>query len=270
MKIISVTNRKGGVGKSTMAVHIAAGMATLGGRVGLVDTDSQGHAGLMLNMPEENGLFRALVEKAPMQEVLREVPIEHYSTPDNPARGALYLLPSGNQTYKIPHELDAGDAFAFLEVLEAMGEIFNLDVIVIDTNPTMSLFDGAVYMATDGFIYVTEINRLAFDGLQKITEEIARFSKSRKRYLGRGSRIIGIIPNKMQANTVLHRESITELVGAYGELVWQPVISRIAWAECTNLSEPIYKYAPSGQEAADAWRVTTQTMEVIRQWQKAD
>ncbi|NJK31913.1 MAG: AAA family ATPase [Deltaproteobacteria bacterium] len=85
-----MTNRKGGVGKSTISTHLAAGMAARGWNVAIVDTDSQGHASLMLGMDEENGLFRLMIDKAPFEEVLRFVPPEHYSPMDNPSRGNLF------------------------------------------------------------------------------------------------------------------------------------------------------------------------------------
>jgi chromosome partitioning protein len=250
-----------------MAVHIAAGLAIRGARVGLVDTDSQGHAGLMLGMPETNGLFAALIEKKGFEETVFQIPAEHLPPPDMNVRGSLYLLPSGDLTYKIPYELQAGDAFAFLELVEAFIEWAALDLVIIDTNPTMSMFDGAVYMATDGFIFVTECERLSFDGIGRATEQIIRFSKSRDRYLGRGSRLIGIIPNKMRADTVVHRTNISDLKQVYGETVWTPVTYRIAWASALNIDELVYSFEPAGQAAHDAWHITEQVGKAVRLWQ---
>ena len=266
MKTIAVTNRKGGVGKSTMAVHIAAGLATLGYRVGLVDTDSQGHAGLMLNMPESNGLFDLLVDKRPLNDVIQAVNPAQYSTPERPAQGALFLLPSSDQTYKIPYELDAGEVFVFLEAMEEFDAVCGLDVVIIDTNPTMSMLDGVVYMATDGFIYVTECERLSFDGVERAITQMLRFGKSRKRFLDRENEVVGIIPNKLKANTILHRHNVSDLGKVYGDLVWTPVTHRIAWAEGANLNEPVFIYAPDGQEARDAWYLVRQTEKALERW----
>ena len=88
-KIVIVCNRKGGVGKTTWTIHIAAGLAQKGRRVGLVDTDSQGHAGLMLNMPESDGLFQVLIEKAPLEKCVLSMPT---------GNGSLHLLPSSART----------------------------------------------------------------------------------------------------------------------------------------------------------------------------
>lgn len=267
MKIIAVTNRKGGVGKSTMSTHIAAGMATLGYNVAIVDTDSQGHAGLMLGMPEENGLYELLIGKRPIDEVVRLVPVEQYSTADAPSKGNLYLLPSSSYTYKIPLELQQDESFLFLEKMEEMAEAYNLDIIIIDTNPTLSLFDGAVYMAADGYIYVTECERLSFDGVQSAIDQMMRFSRQRMKYLHRESKVLGIIPNKMRAGTQIHRHNITMLAEHFPGMVWPPVTLRTIWTEASNAQELVYRYAPSGQEARDAWSIVKRSLESLQAWQ---
>lgn len=262
-KIVAVTNRKGGVGKSTMSTHIAAGLAALGLKVGLVDTDSQGHAGLMLGMEDENGLYNLLINKQPLENVVRPVPFDRFMTEDMQSAGGLYLVPSSDLTYKVPFELGQDETFLFLDALEQMGEQFDLDVILIDTNPTLSLFDGAVYLAADAYIYVTECERLSLDGVQSAIQQMQRFSKQREKYLHRRSEILGVIPNKFRANTHVHRMNISAVAKALPDKVWSPVTLRTAWVESANLQEMIYKYAPSGQEARDAWAIVRKTGEAL-------
>jgi chromosome partitioning protein len=271
MKIVAVTNRKGGVGKSTMTVHIAAGLAASGWQVGIVDTDSQGHAGMMLGMPEENGLYNVLINKQPLSDTVRLVPPEQYALPDHPSTGQLFLLPSSDKTYRIPMELGQDEQFLFYETLEQMGEDNRLDVIFIDTNPSLSLFDGAVYLAADGYIYVTECERMSVDGLQSAIEQMAKFQKQRRRFMQRDSRVLGIIPNKMRPKTMVHRQNISQIAEAFGpELVWTPVSLRTAWVEAANIQMPVYLIAPTGQEAREAWRLVEKTAEALRQWSTTD
>lgn len=264
MKIIAVTNRKGGVGKSTMTTHIAAGLALAGLNVGIVDTDSQGHAGMMLGQPDENGLYAAMIEKKPLDEVVRLVQPERY-IPDGHLNqgGNLWLLPSSDRTYRIPYELQPEEHFLFLETLERFGDQSALDVILIDTNPTLSLFDGAVWLAADGYIYVTECERLSFDGIQSAITQMTRINQQRVTYMNRQSEILGIIPNKMRPKTSVHRMNITAIAEAYPGMVWSPVTLRTAWVEAANLQEMIYRYAPDGQECRDAYAIVTRTMEAI-------
>jgi len=267
MKIIAVTNRKGGVGKSTMSTHIAAGLALSGLNVGIVDTDSQGHAGLMLGQADENGLYAALIEKKPMEQVARLIPQERYVPEGSQyAGGNLWLLPSSDRTYRIPYELQQDENFLFLETLEQFAEWGKLDVILIDTNPTLSLFDGAVWLAADGYIYVTECERLSIDGIQGAIEQMTRINRQRAKYLNRESKILGIIPNKMRPSTTVHRMNISAIAEAYPGLVWTPVTLRTAWVEAANLQEMIYRYAPAGQEARDAWAIVNKTGEALGGW----
>jgi len=264
MKIIAVTNRKGGVGKSTMTTHIAAGLAHAGFNVGIVDTDSQGHAGLMLGQADENGLYAALIEKKPLDQVARLISPERYIQEGHVSTGGnLWLLPSSDRTYRIPYELQQDENFLFLETLEAFGEQAKLDVILIDTNPTLSLFDGAVWLAADAYIYVTECERLSIDGIQGAIEQMRRINRQREKYLSRTSEILGIIPNKMRPSTTVHRMNISAIAEAYPGLVWSPVTLRTAWVEAANLQEMIYRYAPTGQEARDAWAIVNKTVEAI-------
>lgn len=272
MKVLAITNRKGGVGKSTMATHLSAGLATLGHRVGLVDTDSQGHCSLMLNMLDEeglpeNGLFNLLIEKQALESVVRPVPAAHYSTPDHPGQGELFLIPSGEKTYRIPSELSEVEGFLFLKTMEMFAAQYTLDVIIVDTNPTMNKMDGMVYLGVDGHIYVTECEHLSFDGLQKAVNQLTGFLEHRRNYLGRDTRLLGIIPNKFDQRTHLHRRNLTALAEAYPGLVLSPVIKRIIWAAATQAYELVYTFAPGGQEAADAWQIVEWTRRKLEAWE---
>ncbi|MBA3867763.1 MAG: ParA family protein [Anaerolineae bacterium] len=265
IKIIAVTNRKGGVGKSTMTTHIAAGLALAGLNVGIVDTDSQGHAGLMFGLPDENGLYEALILKKPLSEIVRLVPFTRYVEDDKMYTGGnLYVLPSSDLTYRVPYELQQHETFLFLEKLEELGDWLSLDVILIDTNPTLNMFDGAVYLAADAYIYVTECERLSMDGVKSAIEQMTRAQQQREKYLNRASQIMGIIPNKMRPSTTVHRSNISIIAEAFPSLVWSPVTLRTAWVEAANMQEMIYRYAPNGQECRDAYAIVTKTMEALR------
>ncbi|MEP6756150.1 MAG: ParA family protein, partial [Chthonomonadales bacterium] len=226
--------------------------------------DSQGHASQMFGLPDENGLFAALIEKKPLAEIVREVPTERYVDDMHMSiNGHLYVLPSSDLTYRVPYELQQHETFLFLEKLEELGDLLKLDVILIDTNPTLSLFDGAVYLAADGYIYVTECERLSMDGVQNAIEQMTRAKQQREKYLNRVSRIMGIIPNKMRPSTTVHRMNISLIAEAFPGLVWSPVTQRTAWVEAANVQESIFRYAPDGQEARDAWTIVKRTMEAL-------
>ncbi len=267
MKVIAVTNRKGGVGKSTMASHIAAGLASRGRRVALVDTDSQGNAGLMLRMPQEDGLFNLLISKLPLDEIVHQVPVENYTNPETATHGSLYLVPSSERTYQIPHMLKPDESFLFLEKLEEIVDATGVEVVIVDTNPSMSLFDGSVYLAADAFIYVTECEMLSMQGVRQAFEQMQRFGAQRARYLNRDSRIMGIIPNKFRVNTIIHQENVRQLRDYFGEIVWDEVVLRTVWTEASNFFQPVFRYAPDSKAAEQAWQMVDRVEKELKQWQ---
>lgn len=268
MTTIAVTNRKGGVGKTSQSTHIAAGLATVGYRVGLVDTDSQGHCASILQMPREDGLFRVMVENIPIQEAVFEVPAENYSTADLPSKGALYLLPSADRTHKIPHELSEGqDIFTFLDIIDDMKSTFNLHFVIVDTNPTLTVLDSYVYIATDAYVYVTEAERLSSEAVDQAISQIKRVASSRIRHLNRDTRVLGIIPNKVRLHTAAHQTGLDELKERYGMLIWPEVSLRTAWVEASLVGQLVYNYAPSSSASSEAWEIVKHVVESIKQWQ---
>lgn len=269
-RVICVTNRKGGVGKTLIATHLAAGLAAWGLRVGLIDTDSQAHAGIAFDIEGTDGLYNVLIHDQDLASQIVEVPAERFWS-ETPAQGRLVLLPGGWNTYRIPHELEQHESFKFMEMVDELVERLGLDVVIIDTNPTMSMFDGAVYMAADGFLYVTECEALAFEGLHAALEQAGNFARTRRRYLNRETRILGIVPNKMRASTLLHRKNIEDLVAVHGRfdrggLVMHPVMLRTVISEAGNLREPVFVYAPASDESNELLRVVQQVREGIERW----
>jgi len=267
MKVIAVTNRKGGVGKSTMTSHIAAGLARKGYNVGLIDTDSQGHAGMMLGLPPEDGLYNLLIEKDthPLEDVIRIVPKENYG--EIGEVGNLYLIPSAENTYKIPHLLQADESFLFFAKVEDFSEVAQLDFVLIDTNPSMSMFDGSIYLAADAFIYVTECEMLSLQGVQKALQQMNNFRTQRKRFLQRDSKVLGIIPNKYRVKTLIHERNVEVLQDAFGDLVWEPIMLRTIWAEASNFHTPVFIHAPESKAAQQAWEIVNRTERELRVWQ---
>src|SRR3954466_5276087 len=106
MKVTTLLNEKGGVGKSTLATHIAAGLSIKGLRVLLIDADAQGHAGLSLGMAKAPGLYDLLARDAEWDQVLRVPSEANFAIPGERVTGELWLLPSNVETRVIPMVID--------------------------------------------------------------------------------------------------------------------------------------------------------------------
>lgn len=262
--VIAIANMKGGTGKSTVATHLGAGLAMRGRKVCLIDTDPQGHAATLLGLPKEDGLYSMIVDKANLTEIIRPVLPEVFSLPDDPPQGRLFLLPSSHKTHVIPF-LEQ-DPFLFGERIEEMADLFGFDVVIIDTAPTASMFDASVYLATDGFLFVTECETLSFDGIREGLTQIQRFGKKREDRGERPNRVLGIIPNKVRLSTLNHRRNLEKLHEAFPNLVWQPISQRTIWTEASNYGQLVYAYAPSGGAVNDAWGIVDQAERVMSSW----
>lgn len=248
MNVIVVTNRKGGVGKSTVSTHLASGLALRGYRVALVDTDAQGHSAKMFGMKKENGLYRILCEdETTFQDVMRVVPVERYAPPGFEGKPALYLLPSDKLTVRIP--TDNQNPFAFRNMLDALNDLLSLDFVVVDTGPTASMFDGSVNFAANFFLYVTEMAHLSFDGLTESIKEMKQLNKQSSGYRSWETQILGIVPNKTRYNTRVQRESSSELNKNFPGMIWQPILLATLWEECAKNGQMIFSLAPESRES---------------------
>jgi chromosome partitioning protein len=263
MKVIVVTNRKGGVGKTTVATHLSSGLAMAGYRVALVDTDAQGHSAKMFGMPKENGLYSILCEEdVSFQDVLRVVPVERYVPAGFAGKPALFLLPSDKLTVRIP--TDNQNPFAFRQMLEGMDQLLGLDFIVVDTGPTASMFDGSVNFAANYFLYVTEMAHLSFDGLAESVKEMKALNKQSGGYRSWDTQILGIVPNKTRYNTRVQRRSGEELSKYFPGMVWQSIMLATLWEECAKNGQMIFSLAPESREASQAQILVSQALSGIQ------
>lgn len=259
MKIISLLNEKGGVGKTTVATHIAAGLAIKGYRVLLVDADPQGHATVMYGLPKEPGLHNLLIRNAQYQHVLRPIPADAFDIPGKPVRGRLLLLPSNVETRNISAQLS--NILAFREkFLPLEGTI---DIVIVDTSPTPSMLHGSIALATNGIIIPTVCEMLAFDGVRETLMHRDSFTE-RKESLGLGTvDLLGIVPTRFKRQTLEHAELYEQLVEAFGETVWNPIPDRIIWSEAARAFRPTFSYAPDTHAAREAWQLVNRVEEAI-------
>lgn len=248
MKTITVLNEKGGVGKTTVAITCAAGLAARGHRVLLIDADAQGHATRGLGLAKYPGLYDLVVRNADYGDVLKSVPPEVFG-----GTGKLVVLGSNVETRNIASLIS--DAFAIADKLEPLAKVF--DVCIVDTSPTPSLLHGAIYLATDAVLYPTLLEYWAFDGL---AEAIVHQRVLQER---RQVAVAGVVPMRMRKSTLEHCENLAALQKQFGDLVWEPVPERIIWAEAATAQKPVFVHAPDTEAASHAWELVDRLEEAI-------
>ena len=106
MKVITLLNEKGGVGKTTLAVHMAMGLAARGAKVLLVDGDPQGHATIRCGLRKSAGLYDLLVRDAEWRNVVVQVKPEKFGMPGEVLpTGRVWMLPSNVETRNIANSI---------------------------------------------------------------------------------------------------------------------------------------------------------------------
>lgn len=250
MKTLTLLNEKGGVGKTTLATHIAAGLAIKGARVVLVDTDPQAHAAISLGIQPRPSLHDMLVRQANFKELLEFVDPQIYA-PDGKSGGQLFVLPGDTETRVIP--MLVPDVWRLRRRLLQLAS-GGVDYIVIDTSPTPTLIHSMVFMATDSIIYPTTCERLSFDGLVQSLNRTQEADEVRTPNMDAIQRL-GIIPVMFRAKTVEHSENLRVLKEHYPEMVWKPLPMRITWAEASGLSQTVFAAEPMSSASKEVWEV---------------
>lgn len=261
MKVITLLNEKGGVAKTTMAVHAAAGLAIKGYRVVLIDADAQGHATIALGLKKEPGFYDLIVREANFQDILRRVPPERYCLPEEAAeiQGDLLLIPSNVETRSISQNIS--DAFAVLKRVLQLREA--VDYVIFDTSPTPSLTHASIYMATDAIVMPTKLEAWSFDGLRESMAHKDQFQPIRQQYNLGAIKLYGIVPTLVRRGTLEHDTNLEVLRERFGDLVWDPIPQRTIWSEAATAKRTVFSLAPGSKTAADAWNFVNKLEEVV-------
>lgn len=259
MKVITLLNEKGGVGKTTLAIHIAAGLAIQGARVVIIDADPQGSATEALGFQKSPSFYDLLVRGLSWGDALRVVSTEIYEHPKQKTEGALAIVPGNDETRNINQS--TSDTFGIRRRLAEVES--NVDYVVFDTSPTVSLLHGSIYLATDYIIYPSIMEFLSIRGLVSSIEHTQKFNADRTSYGMPPIEMLGIVPMMYRDATVEHSENLKDTVKQYGDLVWTPVPRRIAWAEATNSQCCIWTYDVSHIASREGWKLVERLVGVM-------
>lgn len=262
MKIITLSNEKGGVGKSTLAMHIAMGLALRGLRVMLLDTDAQGNTTERCGVRMQGGLYDLVVRDAAWDNVAHVVKPEKYGIPGEtvPRDGKLYLVPSNVETMHIAQSVS--DVTILAERLDELHGM--VDVVIIDTSPTPSLLHGTIYLATDYIIYPTTCTIDSFRGLGLSMQHREGADKARQSRLQMpGIKIMGIVPTLYRKGTLEQDQNLDTLRARFGDLVWQPMPLRTIWTETESQRAAVWALDANHDAAIDAWELIDRVQGVV-------
>lgn len=237
----AVVNQKGGVGKTTTTVNLAAYLATFGKKILLIDIDPQSNASVGLGIGRttiNRCLYNVLVDGVPAEEIVVKSPISN-----------LDVLPSTPRLAGAEVELVSLDARetrlkqALLKIKE------NYDIIIVDCPPSLSLLTVNALASADEVIIPIQCEYYALEGISQLTHTLELIRES----LNPDLKIRGIILTMYDPRTLLSAQVAEETRKYFGSKVFKTVIPRnVRLAEAPSFGQPIIFYDP-GSKGAEAY-----------------
>jgi len=244
MKTIAVANQKGGVGKTTTVVNLAAALGENGHRVLVLDLDAQQSASTGLlgagNVPggDDRRLLEVLAGDSPLGPLIVET-----SAP------GVDLVP-GSRFLSAADRALAGEPGAELVLRDALGELDagRWDFALLDCPPSLGLVSVSALAAADALLIVTEAAFLALPGLA----ELQRTAEAVRKRLNPGLELIGILICRVRGQTRLAQDVAAQLREMFGSVVLEAMVREtVRLAEAPSFGVPITLHAPSSGGAED-------------------
>jgi chromosome partitioning protein len=240
---VAILNQKGGTGKTTTAVNLAAGLAERERDVLLIDTDAQGNVGVSLGVSGEQSLYHVLVDGADPTEA--SVPVRQHLdviTSDSTLAAAEIWLARQNpeQRSKI-----------MTRRLNLMQVSRRYDYVIIDCGPSLNLLNQNALSYADEVIIPVTCDYLALVGVK----QVLRTMKDVERHLNHAVRISAVLPTFYDGRTRLAREVLETLQGHFKQKCLEPIRHNTRLAEAPSHRKTIFEYAPTSHGAADYNRV---------------
>jgi chromosome partitioning protein len=238
MRVIAISNRKGGTGKTTVAVNLAAELAASGRRVLLVDLDSQGHCAVGLGVTVDPG-------KPAAHRIFTDPDARLLDAVLPTAFENLFLAPA-DQLFEHGSGLREDDRLARALGDPVLTERF--DTVIIDTPPSLDILLFNALNAADWVLVPYVPHHLSFEGVQQLVRVLFKvMSKSNRRL-----RILGFLPMMSAEHIRQHRTITGDMSRQFGAHRLLPCIrTDIRLAESFAAGQPIRIYAPKSRGAED-------------------
>lgn len=235
-RVVTLVNQKGGVGKTTTAVSLAAGLARRGQRVLLVDLDPQANATSASGVDpgDRPGVYDLLLDGVAGEECVIDVPEEQFSV--IPASPAL----AGAEVELVP---EMARERRLANGLQPMRDRF--DWILIDCPPSLGLLTINALTASDHVIIPVQCEYMALEGLSRLVQTLDLVQRNLNPSLG----ILGVILTMFDGRTRLAQQVVDE-VRSHFEQTFKVVIPRsVRLSEAPSHGRSIFRYEPGGRAA---------------------
>lgn len=241
-KIIAFVNQKGGVGKTTSSINLAASLGLLGKKTLLIDLDPQGNAttGVGINKSElKDSVYELLTGKATVKDVVIKTKFKN-----------LYTIPASINLAGVDMELmdlsrGNKDFIAQLQLKQHLGQISDIfDYIILDCPPSLGLITTNALAASNSVIIPVQCEFFALEGIMQLLNSIMIAQKK----LNPDLDIEGVLLTMLDNRTNLGLEVVEEIKSYFKEKVYDTIIPRLVrLSEAPSHGKPIHAYDPKSR-----------------------
>lgn len=235
MRRIAVVNHKGGTGKTTTAVHLAAGLAGRDHRVLLIELDPQGNVGAWFGLDSADARMAALMSGQIAADKARVA-----------VRDNLDVIASDWRLAETEERLIWGQERE-RSLANRLSPISDYDFVILDCAPSMSMLTTSALAFADEVVIPISMEFLALVGVRQIVENIMRMSS----WNGRDIRISAVVPTFYRSNTRKSGEILRVLRRHFAGAVTEPIRDNVRLSEAPGHHQTVFEYAPRSHGAQD-------------------
>ena len=232
---IAVLNQKGGTGKTSTAVNVAAAFAARGHSTLLVDMDPQGNVGVSLGIHGTDAAYNLLLGKQTLNELA--VPIrsnlEIVPSSDTLAQADIDLVPMDNREFKLRERLRSLDG--------------DFDFVILDCAPSLSLLNKNILLYAEEVVIPVSCDYLSLVGVKQVLKTLDTI----KNQFNHQVTVSGVIPTFFDTRTNISHEVIRNLQNRFKNSVLPPVRINTRIREAPIYKQTIFEYAPDSNGAED-------------------